>query len=126
MYIGLHELHGYQEKFLKDMNVDYSVQAEAFISDDEINSLMRCFDHILVHLNIDVLDASSSHSSYLANKDLGGDRSSRGRMTIEKCACVLKGITENADAVGLTIAEYLPFDEHKLRNLFEGINIFNG
>lgn len=125
LYVGLQELHGYQEKFLKDMNVDYRIQTEAFISDDEINNFIRRFDHILVHLDIDVLDASLFHSTYFANKDLVGDGSGSGRMTMEKLACVLKCITENADVVGFTIAEYLPFDKHKLHNLFAGIRIFD-
>lgn len=29
-----------------------------------------------------------------------------------------------ADVVGLTIAEYLSFDEHKLYNMFFGISLF--
>ena len=32
------------------------VQTEDFISDGEIQSFLRRFDHILVHLDIDVLD----------------------------------------------------------------------
>lgn len=124
LYVGLQELHSYQEKFLKDMNVDYKVQTEEFISDDEIKNFMHRFDHILVHLDIDVLDAGLFHSTYFANKDLVGDGGSSGRMTMEKLSDVLRCITKNADVVGLTIAEYLPFDEHKLHQMFSDIKIF--
>ena len=125
LYVGLQELHSYQEKFLKDMDVDYSVQTEAFISDDKIKSFMHRFDNILVHLDIDVLDANLFHSTYFANKELVGDGGGSGRMTMEKLSGVLKCITENADVIGLTIAEYLPFEAHKLHKMFADIKIFS-
>lgn len=125
LYIGLQELHNYQQKFLEDMKVDYRVQTEDFVSDDEIKAFLHQFDHILIHLDIDVLDASLFHSTYFANKDLTGDGSGSGRMTMEKLSEVLKCITENSDVIGFTIAEYLPFDEHKLHKMFAGIKIFS-
>jgi len=125
MYVGLQELHGYQEIFLKDMNVDYKVQTEEFVSDDEIKRFMHRFDHILVHLDIDVLDANLFHSTYFANKELVGDGSGSGKMTMETLSHILKCITDTADVVGFTIAEYLPFDEHKLHNMFANIKLFN-
>lgn len=45
-------------------------------------------------------------------------------MTIEKLTAILKNITDHSDVVGLTIAEYLPFDEHRLHNMFSGIGLF--
>ena len=123
LYVGLQGLHDYQERFLKDAGVDFKVQTGEFVSDDEIRAFMNRFDHILIHLDIDVLDATLFHSTYFANKDLVGDGSGSGRMTIEKLTVILKCITDNADVVGLTIAEYLPFDEHRLHNMFSGISM---
>lgn len=125
LYVGLQGLHSYQQKFLEDMKVDYKVQTEAFVSDDEMKTFLGRFDHILIHLDIDVLDASLFHSTYFANKDLTGDGSGGGRMTMEKLSEVLKCITEDSDVIGFTIAEYLPFDEHKLHKMFADIKIFN-
>ena len=124
LYVGLQGLHDYQQKFLEVMGVDFKVQTEEFVSNDDIRTFMNRFDHILVHLDIDVLDAALFHSTYFANKDLVGDGSGSGRMTIEKLTDVLKCITDESDVVGLTIAEYLPFDEHKLHNMFSEINMF--
>ena len=124
LYVGLQNLHDYQEKFLKDTGVDFKVQTEEFVSDDEIRAFMNRFDHILIHLDIDVLDPSFFHSTYFANKDLVGDGSGSGRMTMEKLSAVLKCISDHSDVVGLTIAEYLPFDEHKLHKMFSEISMF--
>ena len=124
LYVGLQGLHDYQEEFLKERNVDFKIQTDSFVSDDEIQNFMNRFDHILVHLDIDVLDATLFHSTYFANKDLIGDGSGSGKMTMEKLDNVLNCIMDHSDVVGLTIAEYLPFDEQRLYNMFSKIRMF--
>lgn len=125
LYVGLQEIHDYQEKFLKDMNVEYKIQTDEFLSNKEIEKFTSRFEHILIHLDIDVLDANLFHSTYFANKDLVGDGSGSGKMTIEKLYDIIKFITEKNNIVGFTIAEYLPFDEFKLNKMFRNIKIFN-
>lgn len=124
LYVGLQEVHYYQERFLKDAGVDYMVQDQAFLSDDAISAFIKRFDHILVHFDIDVLDEHSFHSTYFANPALTGDGSGGGKMTMEKLSNVLGLITDNSDVVGFTIAEYLPFDEHRLHKMFTQIPLF--
>lgn len=124
LYVGLQGLHDYQEQFLKDMGVNYRVQTGDFVSEEEMRKFMDRFDHILVHLDIDVLDPTLFHSTYFANPELVGDGSGGGRMTMDKLTEVLHCITDYADVVGLTIAEYLPFDEEKLHKMFAGLDIF--
>ncbi len=48
LYVGLQELHDYQEEFLKNKGVDYQVQSETFLSNDRIKNFLRQFEHILV------------------------------------------------------------------------------
>lgn len=45
-------------------------------------------------------------------------------MTMEQLSAVLKCITEASDVAGFTIAEYLPFDEYRLHQMFAGISLF--
>lgn len=125
-YIGLQSLHDYQEKYLDDMGVKYKVQDKTFVTSSEINDFIGRFDHILIHFDIDVLDEHFFHSTYFANSELVGDGAGGGKMTIEKLSEVLRLITENTDVVGFTIAEYLPFDEHRLHKMFAEINLFIG
>lgn len=124
LYIGLQPLHDYQEAFLKKTGVDYKVQNQAFVTDEEIKAFMTRFDHILVRFDIDVLDEHFFHSTYFANPELVGDGAGGGKMTMEKLAEVLHLITENSNVVGFTVAEYLPFDEHRLNKMLSEINIF--
>ena len=123
-YIGLQPLHSYQEKYLKDMGVDYKVQDKKFVTDSEISNFITHFDHILVHFDIDVLDEHFFHSTYFANPELVGDGAGGGKMTMKRLSEIMHVITENADVVGFTVAEYLPFDEHRLHKMLSEIEMF--
>ncbi|WP_339011254.1 arginase family protein [Fusobacterium animalis] len=124
LYVGLQEIHKYQEKFLKEKNINYKIQTDEFLTNEEIKDFIKKFDYILVHLDIDVLDENLFHSTYFANKELVGDGSGSGKMTMEKLSEILSVIDKNANVVGFTIAEYLPFDEHKLNKMFSNISMF--
>ncbi len=124
LYVGLQPVHDYQERFLKEIGVNYKVQDQAFISDEEITAFMQRFEHILVHFDIDVLDEHFFHSTYYANSELVGDGAGGGKMKMEKLGQVLKHITENSDVVGFTVAEYLPFDELRLHKMLSNIKLF--
>lgn len=124
LYVGLQPLHDYQEEFLNQVGVKYKVQDKAFVSDEEIKTFMSRFKSIMVHFDIDVLDEHFFHSTYFANPELAGDGSGGGRMTMEKMSQLLKMITAESKVVGFTIAEYLPFDEHRLHKMFAEISLF--
>ncbi len=124
LYVGLQPLHDYQERYLNEAGVNYKVQDKEFVGDDEIKEFMDQFDHILVHFDIDVLDERFFHSTYFANPELVGDGAGGGKMTMDKLSEVLGCISDNADIVGFTVAEYLPFDEHRLYKMFSGIKLF--
>jgi len=124
LYIGLQAMHDYQEKFLTDTGVNFRIQDKEFVSDEEIRTFAKRFDHVLVHFDIDVLDEHLFHSTYFANPELVGDGSGGGKMTMEKLAEVLQLIEDNSDIAGFTIAEYLPFDEYRLHKMLSGMKLF--
>jgi len=125
LYVGLQGLIDYQEKFLNDIGVKYKIQDKEFVSDGEIQEFMSKFDNILVHFDIDVLDEHFFHSTFFANPELvSGDGAIGGKMKMDKLTEILNLITNNSNVIGFTIAEYLPFDEHKLHKMFSGIKLF--
>lgn len=123
-YVGLQPLHDYQEHFLNTVGVEYTVQRDSFVADEDIKAFMERFDHILVHLDMDVLDERFFHSTYFANAELVGDGAGGGKMVMDKLSEILHLITENSDVAGFTIAEYLPFEAQQLHTLFAGISLF--
>ena len=46
LYVGLQPLHNYQEKFLKDIGINYKIQDKEFISNEEIKAFFKKFEHI--------------------------------------------------------------------------------
>ena len=121
LYVGLQGLHDYQQKFLDDAGVDYSVQTEAFVSDEVILDFLSRHPR---HLDIDVLDPAFFHDTYFANPALVGDGSGGGRMTIEELGRILCLVAEKSDTPAFTIAEYLPFEAERLAKMFEALPLF--
>ncbi len=124
LYVGLQGLHDYQQKFLDDAGVDYSVQTEAFVSDEVILDFLSRHPQVFVHLDIDVLDPAFFHDTYFANPELTGDGSGGGRMTIEELGRILRLVSEKSETPAFTIAEYLPFEAERLAKMFEALPLF--
>jgi arginase len=124
LYVGLQGLHGYQERFLKEAGVSYRIQTDAFLSTEEIRAFAGRFSQVMVHFDIDVLDERHFHSTYFANPEHAGDGSGGGRMDMATLAEALACIAGSAEVAGFTIAEYLPFDEHRLHKLLCGLRLF--
>ena len=124
LYVGLQGLHDYQQKFLDDAGVDYSVQTESFVSDEVILDFLSRHPQVFVHLDIDVLDPAFFHDTYFANPELTGDGSGGGRMTIEELGRILRLVSEKSETPAFTIAEYLPFEPERLAKMFEALPLF--
>ena len=45
-------------------------------------------------------------------------------MTMAELGEIMRLISDNYDVVGLTIAKYLPLDDHKLSQMFEWLDTF--
>lgn len=123
LYIGLQNLHSYQKSFLDTMKVPYVIQTDQFISQKSVLDFVKKHPVTLIHFDIDVLDPRLFHSTYFANPELTGDGSSGGNMSLDQLAQYLELISANADACGFTVAEYLPFDEYRLHQIFEKLPI---
>ena len=124
LYVGLQPLHDYQEKFLRDMGVDYKVQDKEFVDEQTIRAFAGRFEHLLIHFDIDVLDEHFFHSTYFANPELVGDGAGGGKMRMDTLAEFLELSTSISDVVGFTVAEYLPFDEHRLHKMLAKVKLF--
>lgn len=125
LYVGLQPVHDYQKRYLDGAGVKYTIQDKMLESDENIRNFAGGRKHILVHFDIDALDERLFHSTYFANPELVGDGSHGGKMTMEKLGEVLRLIEGASEVVGFTIAEYLPFDEHRLHKMLAGLKLFS-
>lgn len=123
LYVGLQPLHTYQRAFLEKAGVAYQIQSDKFLPKETIQAFVERFSHVVVHLDIDVLDPKFFHDTYFANPALVGDGSGGGKMTLPELGEILQ-LLDTDKLVGLTIAEYLPFEAERLHTIFKSLSLF--
>lgn len=85
------------------------------------------FDYLAVHLDLDVLSPKDFRSILTAEPslDLADFPAAVGEMTLEQIVRIFKDLANEAELVGLGIAEHMPWDAINLRNALAEIDIFN-
>ncbi|MDF2467772.1 MAG: arginine deaminase [Rhodococcus erythropolis] len=77
------------------------------------------FDHIAIHLDLDVLDPASFRSVLFAEPEPEIDWLAMypaGKMSLAQVSRVMSDVARRVDVVGLGICEHLPWDAINLRN----------
>lgn len=85
------------------------------------------FDYLAVHLDLDVLSPKDFRAILTAEPglDLADFPAAVGEMTLEQIVRIFKDLANEAELVGLGIAEHMPWDAINLRNALAEIEIFN-
>lgn len=127
LYVGMQEPNDLEKEELKRLNLNYTVQEESVLEVEDIQKWIKNnhFSKVAVHLDLDVLDPSIFRSLYFAEPGVTEFPSEHGKMTPEKLVDILTGIFQNNEVVGLTIAEYLPWDAIYLKNTLANLDIFD-
>lgn len=126
LHVGVQAIPEAQRAHLDELGVRYAEQTEEFLSNEEIAAFARRFEHLLVHLDVDVLDPTLFHSTYFSDPVLAVAGSAGGRMRIERLADVLRVLVGSSQLVGLTVAEFLPHDAKRLHDVLAGIPLITG
>ncbi len=82
--------------------------------------------HVAVHWDLDVLSPDDFRSIYPAEPytDVSEFPAAVGRMTLDEVGRLLKDVSEEAELVGLSLTEHLPWDAIRLRKTLSEVNIF--
>ena len=80
--------------------------------------------HVAVHFDLDVLD-QDFRSIYPAEPYLESFDAAIGELKLEHIGRILGDISKYSNIVGLTIAEHLPWDAMRLRNMLSEVSIFH-
>ncbi|MDA1530328.1 arginase family protein [Bacillus cereus group sp. TH260-2LC] len=126
LYVGLQKPLDLEVKLLKNLNLNYTVQDKKLLKLEEIQKWIKenNFTKIAIHLDLDVLDPELFRSLYFSEPGVTDFPSESGKMTPKALLNILKGIFEENDVVGLTIAEFLPWDAINLKNILCKLDIF--
>lgn len=125
-FVGLQKLLDYEYQRMQQLGLDYQIQDQNILSPQAIDSWVEKhqFEHIAIHLDLDVLDPNWFKSLYFNEPGVTEFPAESGKMTPQYLLQLLQHLFKQHNIVGLTIAEYLPWDAVYLQQLFAQLNIF--
>lgn len=126
IYVGIQKPLDFEKKLLEDLELNYTVQDKEILKVEAIQKWIKenGFTKIAIHLDLDVLDPNLFRSLYFSEPGVTEFPSESGKMTLGEVVSILKGISEENDVVGLTVAEFLPWDAINLKNTLSDLDIF--
>ncbi|MFD1066531.1 arginase family protein [Oceanobacillus locisalsi] len=130
MYAGLIEKDlRDRDKLVKELHVPFVGPEELKENSDPIMDWIKenNIAYLAVHFDLDVLSPKDFRSIYPAEPytDSEDFPAAVGEMKLAQVARVLNDVSEQAEIVGLGIAEHLPWDAINLRKTLSQISIFN-
>lgn len=128
LYIGMQEPLEAETALLDKLGLTYTVQREHALSSEDIQDWIdrNRFEHIAIHLDLDVLDPTLFRSLYFSEPGVELFPSESGTMTLDLLQSILIKAMENNDVVGFTVAEFLPWDDLNLKRMLGSLSIFDG
>lgn len=126
LYVGLQKPLDVEVELLEGLHLNYIVQDKENLKMGEIQKWIKenGFTKIAIHLDLDVLDPTFFRSLYFSEPGVDEFPSESGKMTPKELLEILTGIFKGNDVVGLTIAEFLPWDYINLKTMLSDLNIF--
>lgn len=127
LYVGLQEVLDSEKENLQNLNFNYKVQGSDIYNYKEIQRWINKnnFTKIAIHFDIDVLNPKEFYSTYVAEPGLKELPTEAGQMSLNQLNNILQNLSQNNEIVGLTIAEYMPWDAVSLNKSLSGLNIFS-
>lgn len=128
LYMGLQPLTADEVPQMEKLGLRYTIQQKSMLDREEIRQWIEegGYTKIALHWDLDVLDPTEYHSLYFNEPDVPMfTGASCGRFKFREVADKIMEIQEMADIVGLTVAEYLPWDAIRLRKTLARLKIFN-
>lgn len=126
LYVGLQKPLDVEVELLEGLHLNYIVQDKENLKMGEIQKWIKenGFTKIAIHLDLDVLDPTFFRSLYFSEPGVHKFPSESGKMTPKELLEILTGIFKGNDVVGLTVAEFLPWDYINLKTMLYELDIF--
>ena len=81
------------------------------------------FRRVAIHLDLDVLDPAGFRSLLFTNPDVANPiDAERGKLSIRTLGRLLQDIAAHIPVVGISFAEYMPWDVLNLKTMLHGLN----
>ena len=120
MYAGLIEskLMDYEVTRLDQLQIPYATPADLAGGSQPVLQWLRKnkFKHLLVHFDLDVLSPKDFYSLLCHEPHIPPVEYAVGQLTLADAVRIIADASKEASLVGLTIAEYLPWDIVNIRS----------
>lgn len=130
LYVGLKadHLEPWEKPYLAARSLAYLTPDDLAGGPDPVARWVRegGYEQLLVHLDMDVLAASDFRSLLYNEPGLGPVEYATGSLTLKQAFDAIVAAGEVAPIVGLTFAEYLPWDEIRLCEQMGRLEILTG
>ncbi|KAL7716690.1 arginase family protein [Entamoeba marina] len=129
IYAGLKakDMQEYEKEYLKNKGMRYVEPHDLLDNSSILLSWIKenKIEKVVVHFDMDVLTANDFRSLLYNEPGIGEVDYATGSMTLKNVVRVINDVDQAAQVVGLTIAEYIPWDLINLKKAMEGLKIFH-
>ncbi|MEJ6348873.1 arginase family protein [Holzapfeliella sp. He02] len=122
LYVGLQEPNDDEKVVLNQLNIASQVSVDIEAIQKWISQ--HQFKKLAIHFDLDALSPELFHSTYFSEPGKTDYPASSGALSLLDVGHLLEQLSETNDIVGLTVAEYLPWDAIALKKLFNKLPIF--
>ena len=136
MYAGLvyEGAFDYEKEYINKNKIRYATPEELKENSNKIISWIKeeGIKYLCIHWDLDVLSPNDFRSILTAEPNIVGEKSEYadfgyaiGKMTFAQAVRMICDVSKEAKLVGLTVAEYKPWDIYYIKNELKKIEIFN-
>ena len=136
MYAGLvyEGAFDYEKEYITKNKIRYAIPEELIENSNKIISWIKeeGIKYLCIHWDLDVLSPNDFRSIFSAEPIKEGEKSEYadfgyaiGKMAFKEAVRMICDVSKEAKLVGLTIAEYKPWDIYYIKNELKKIEIFN-
>ena len=136
MYAGLvyEGAFDYEKEYITKNKIRYAIPEELKENSNKIISWIKeeGIKYLCIHWDLDVLSPNDFRSIFSAEPIKEGEKSEYadfgyaiGKMTFAQAVRMICDVSKEAKLVGLTVAEYKPWDIYYIKNELKKIEIFN-
>ncbi|KAG0671328.1 hypothetical protein C6P45_000782 [Maudiozyma exigua] len=126
MIAGIHDPLDHEAKTIRESGVQTCSPGQVQMGSQTILDWIKRenIKYLAIHIDLDVLNEQLFHSLYFSRPDVDKksfDGIAQGKLNMSDIITITNLVEKETDIVGLTIAEYLPWDAINLKNMLENL-----
>ncbi|MFT9372946.1 arginase family protein [Liquorilactobacillus hordei] len=127
LFLGLQPLTDDEPAELDKIGLDYQIQDKNSVTTTAVEKWIidNNFSKIAIHFDLDSLSPDNFRLQYFAEPHQTVFPSSHGKLTLAQVTDYFASIQKVSEIVGVTVAEFLPWDIIKLKQTLNALNLFN-